>query len=126
MAILSGGAELVLPLLEAGCPVDGRLIAGLAGARRVQHRGLRVALTGLFGSMALAYRCGRRTPFVVGFSQCEGLTPLMLAAMLGRRDVAGLLRAQGADAALTSRNGFTAADWARLFGQPADFVAELR
>ena len=63
---------------------------------------------------------------VVGFSQLEGLTPLMIAACLGRRDVARALRAAGASAALTSRNGFAAADWGRQFGQPLDFVEELR
>ena len=125
VALFSGAAELVAPLAQAGCPVDGQLISLFAATRRTPNRGARVGLTVLSGSVSVAYGCGSRAPAVVVFSHMEGITPLMCAALLGRGDVARALRAQGASATLTSRNGFTAADWARLTAQPADFMAEL-
>jgi len=126
VAIFSGTVGLVEVLVDAGCPVDGQMISGLAGARRVENRAVRLAMTLVFGGAGLAHRCGSRTAKVVLMSHIEGMTPLMFAAALGRRDVARALLSHGASTALTARNGSAAADWARLFGQPEDYVEELR
>ena len=79
----------------------------------------------VFGSLGLAYRCGSRAPWVVFLSNMGGMTPLMAGALLGRRDVGRALRAHGANVALTSRSGLTAAGWARLAGHPETLANSL-
>ena len=80
----------------------------------------------LLGGIKLARKCGSRNVMVRAFSELEGMTPLMGAATLGKRSVAQALLARGADASLRSSNGLTAAEWAELAGQPAEFVADLQ
>jgi ankyrin repeat protein len=46
----------------------------------------------------------------------QGLTPLHMAVMLSRRELAARLLAAGADSMLVDRHGRTPGDWAALKG----------
>jgi len=56
----------------------------------------------------------------VNVQDVRGMTPLMLAVATDRADarVVKLLLAKGADTAIKSKNGETAADWAKKFANP--------
>jgi len=121
-----GNPNLVALLAAAGCPVNGQIGDFLTCARRVPepHFYQRVQLVA-YTVCKIVYMCGKRSPLVVFFARGGGATPLMLAAMFGRRDVARALLAEDADVTLRSHNGMSASEWAQLFGQPQDFIAEL-
>lgn len=126
VAIYSGSAELAALIVAAGCPVDTPCTSFLAATRRMTSRTHRAAFTLLAWSLKIASLKGSRSFWVYFFNNCEGLTPLMGAAVLGNRDVAQVLLAAGADASTRSCNDFNAADWAQHCQQPDDFVQELR
>lgn len=109
-AAVSGDAEIVRALLEAGASPNRRTVDR---EETVLHLLARANASGpvLDAIVAAKTRVDRRDRF--------GWTPLMVAAQNGAAEVLRALLAAGADAALTTPDGKSARDLAAEAGQEA-------
>lgn len=122
-----GNAEVARMLLAKGADVNA---AGEAGGQQVKNGDIAL---GSFTALLLGAAYGGPEAIKVlldagakvNVQDVRGMTPLMLAIATDRADarVVRLLLAKGADAAIKSKNGETAADWARKFSNPRILAA---
>lgn len=126
LASYSGSIDVISPLVAAGCSVNAGLTANAQkGSARIRRLGVRCRAYGMCLHNKMISYFGAKG--FAGFaSNCREASPLILATVGGRWDVARMLMEHGADVNKTTVNGFTAADWAVYFQMPETVVQELR